>query len=140
MLQKKNQRHQNPKKTLTKLGLMMDSGEPEEEDSTDAPAPRKTSTRETRRPDYYGGHVYEATDVQKEPQTVKKYSEKEQWEAAMQKEMDSIYTNGVWDLVELPANRTPVGNKKKTKADGSIERYKAWLVAQVFFPEARSGL
>ena len=70
-------------------------------------------------------------------------SEKEQWEAAMQKEMDSIYTNCVWDLVELPTNRTPVGNKwvlkKKTKADGSIERYKALLVAQ-FFPEARSGL
>jgi hypothetical protein len=116
-----------------------DSGEPEEEDSTDAPAPRRTSTRETRRPDYYGGHVYSATDIQKEPQTVKEAlncSEKEQWEAAMQKEMDSIYTNGVWDLVELPANRTPVGNKwvfkKKTKADGSIERYKARLVAQGF--------
>ena len=63
-------------------------------------------------------------------------SEKEQWEAAMQKEMDSIYTNGIWDLVELPANRTPVGSKwvfkKKTKADGSIERYKARLVAQGF--------
>ena len=48
-------------------------------------------------------------------------SEKEQWEAAMQKEMDSIYANGEWDLVELPANRTPVGSKwvfkKKTKAD-----------------------
>ena len=50
--------------------------------------------------------------------------------------MDSIYTNGVWGLVELPANRTPVGNKwvfkKKTKADGSIERYKVRLVAQGF--------
>ena len=119
--------------------LERDDREPEEEDSTDAPAPRRTSTRETRRPDYYGGHVYAATDLQKEPQTVKEAlncSEKEQWEAAMQKEMDSIYTNGVWDLVELPANRTPVGNKwvfkKKTKADGSIERYKARLVAKGF--------
>ena len=108
--------------------LERDNREPEVEDSTDAPAPRRTSTRETRRADYYGGHVYAATDLQKEPQTVKEAlncSEKEQWEAAMQKEMDSIYTNDVWDLVELPANRTPVGNKwvfkKKTKADGSIE-------------------
>ena len=115
-----------------------DSEEPEEENSTDAPAPRRTSTREIRRPDYYGSHVYAATDPQKEPQTVKEArncSEKEQWEAAMQ-EMDSIYNNGVWDLVELPANRTPVGNKwvfkKKTKADGLIERYKARLVAQGF--------
>ena len=63
-------------------------------------------------------------------------SEKEQWEAAMQKEMDSIYSNNVWDLVELPENRKPIGSKwvfkKKTKADGSIERYKARLVAQGF--------
>ena len=48
-------------------------------------------------------------------------SEKEQRQADMQEEMDSIYTNGVWDLVELPTNRTPVGSKwvfkKKTKAD-----------------------
>ena len=63
-------------------------------------------------------------------------SEKEQWEAAMQKEMDSIYSNDVWDLVELPEHRKPVGNKwvfkKKIKTDGSIERYKARLVAQGF--------
>ena len=105
-----------------------DSEEPKEENSTDAPAPRRTSTREIRRPDYYGSHVYAATELQKAPQTVKEAlncSEKEQWEAAMQKEMDSIYNNGVWDLVDLPANRTPVGNKwvfkKKTKADGLIE-------------------
>ena len=62
--------------------------------------------------------------------------EKEQWEAAMQKEMDSIYSNNVWDLVEQPENRKPIGSKwvfkKKTKADGSIERYKARLVAQGF--------
>ena len=108
--------------------LERDNREPKVEDSTDVPAPQRTSTRETRRPDYYGGHVYAATDLQKEPQTVKEAlncSEKEQWEAAMQKEMDSIYTNDVWDLVELPTNRTLVGNKwvfkKKTKADGSIE-------------------
>ena len=63
-------------------------------------------------------------------------SEKEQWEAAMQKEMDSIYSNNVWDLVELPENRKPIGNKwvfkKTTKADDSIARYKARLVAQGF--------
>ena len=63
-------------------------------------------------------------------------SEKEQWEATMQKETDSIYSNDVWDLVELLKNRKPVGNKwvfkKKTKADGTIERFKARLVAQGF--------
>ena len=129
----------NPEEDSNEAESDEDSGEAEKEDSSDPTAPRRTSTREIRRPDYYGGYVYAATDLQKEPQTVKEAlncSEKEQWEAAMQKDMDSIYTNGVWDLVDLPANRTPVGNKwvfkKKTKADGSIEQYKARLVAQGF--------
>ena len=38
-------------------------------------------------------------------------SEKAQWEVAMQKEMDSIYSNNVWDLVKLPKDRKLVGNK-----------------------------
>ena len=62
----------------------------------------------------------------------------------MQKEMESIYSNDVWDLVVLPKDRKPVGSKwvfkKKTKVDGSIEQYKARLVAQGFFSETRSGL
>ena len=57
-------------------------------------------------------------------------AEKEWWKAAMQKEMESIYSNDVWDLVELPNNRRPVGCKwvfkRKTKANGSIEL--GWLL------------
>ena len=51
-------------------------------------------------------------------------------------EMESIYSNDVWDLVELPKSGKPVGNKwvfkRKTKVDGSIECYKTRLVAQGF--------
>ena len=40
----------------------------------------------------------------------------------------------MWELVELPDGRKPVGNKwvfkLKTDEDGRIERYKARLVAQ----------
>ena len=115
-----------------------DSRDSERED-TEAPALRR-STRESRRPDYYGVRVdvFTAAELQ-EPRTVHEAlscPEEEQWKAAMQKEMESIYSNDVWDLVVLPKDRKPVGSKwvfkKKTKVDGSIERYKARLVAQGF--------
>ena len=52
----------------------------------------------------------------------------------MDDEMNSIYMNGVWDLVELPHGCKPVGYKWvfKTKRDSSrqIERYKARLVVK----------
>ena len=62
--------------------------------------------------------------------------DKQQWKAAMEKEMELIDSNDVWDLVKLPANRKPIGSKwvfkRKINADGSIERYKARLVAKGF--------
>ncbi|KAJ9689270.1 hypothetical protein PVL29_014779 [Vitis rotundifolia] len=56
------------------------------------------------------------------------------WKEAMDNEMNSMYMNGVWDLVELPQGCKPVGCKWvfKTKRDssGRIERYKARLVVK----------
>ena len=53
---------------------------------------------------------------------------------AMNDEMESMRTNQVQDLVDLPSGRKAIGNKWvlkiKRKADGSIERYKAQLVAK----------
>ena len=52
----------------------------------------------------------------------------------MNDEMESMRTNQVWDLVDLPLGRKAIGNKWvlkiKRKADGSIERYKARLVVK----------
>ena len=76
-----------------------------EEVTTDAQVPRRTSARETKRPDYYGVRVYTVPELQKEPESVTdalSSSDKEQWKVAMQKEMDSIHSNDVWDLVKLP--------------------------------------
>ena len=54
----------------------------------------------------------------------------------MDKEMQSICENDVWNLVELPKQRKAIGCKwvfkQKVGADGSVERYKASLVAQDF--------
>src|SRR5436189_5573544 len=56
------------------------------------------------------------------------------WKAAMQEEFESMWTNQVWDLVDLPARRKNIRNKWvlkiKRNLDGSIERYKARLVAK----------
>eukprot|EP00253_Pinus_taeda_P005891 PITA_05891 len=49
-------------------------------------------------------------------------------------EMASLHKNEAWDLVELLAGRKPIGNKwvfkKKTNAEGKVEKYKARLVAK----------
>lgn len=59
---------------------------------------------------------------------------KTEWIDAMKTEIDSIHDNQVWELVELPEGRTPIGSrwvfKVKTNGDGSVERCKARLVAQ----------
>eukprot|EP00253_Pinus_taeda_P003121 PITA_03121 len=56
------------------------------------------------------------------------------WKKAMVDEMASLHKNEAWDLIELPAGRKPIGNKwafrKKTNAEGKVEKYKAQLVAK----------
>ena len=53
---------------------------------------------------------------------------------AMEEEMESMRSNQVWKLVDLPKGRKAIGNKWvlkiKRNADGNIERYKARLVAK----------
>eukprot|EP00253_Pinus_taeda_P016419 PITA_16419 len=49
-------------------------------------------------------------------------------------EMASLHKNKAWDLLELQAGRKPIGRKwvfkKKTNAEGKVEKYKARLVAK----------
>ena len=61
-------------------------------------------------------------------------SEFDQWLNAMKLEMDSIYTNQVWTLVDPPEGIKPRGCKwifkKKTDMEGNVITYKARLVAK----------
>ena len=58
------------------------------------------------------------------------------WSNAMNDELKFMKDNDVWDLVELPKGKKPIGCKWvfKTKRDskGNVERYKARLVAKGF--------
>ena len=52
----------------------------------------------------------------------------------MKSEMDSMYTNQVWTLVDAPEGVKPIGGKwifkKKTDMDGNIQTYKARIVVK----------
>jgi len=55
------------------------------------------------------------------------------WKEVVQSEMDSILSNGIWELTERPYGCKSVGCKwifkKKLKPDGTIDKYKARVVA-----------
>lgn len=72
-----------------------------------------------------------------DPQTIReimKRHDKEEWEEAMQEEINSLKENNTWSLTKLPDGRKTVKTKWvfKTKRDnnGKIVRYKARLVAK----------
>jgi hypothetical protein len=56
------------------------------------------------------------------------------WKEAIRNEMDSIMSNGTWEVVDRPYGCKPVGCKwifkKKLRPYGTIEKYKARLVAK----------
>ncbi|KAL0303153.1 UNVERIFIED_CONTAM: Retrovirus-related Pol polyprotein from transposon TNT 1-94 [Sesamum radiatum] len=67
--------------------------------------------------------------------------EAKQWKEAVKSEMDSIVSNRTWVLVDLPPGYTTIGYKwifkKKLKPDGSVDKFKARLVAKCFKQKER---
>ena len=107
-----------------------------------------TYTQEPRRssrirvvPERYGFLISDHDGIsileEDEPTTyeeVLKSSETDKWLGAMKSEMDSMYDNQVWTLVDPPEGIKPIGCKwvfkKKTDMDGNVVTYKARLVAK----------
>ncbi|KAM1050580.1 hypothetical protein ACFX13_033042 [Malus domestica] len=106
-------------------------------------APRR-SERVSKPPKRYGLdnefaelHLLGGNDTKEDPRD---YTEamsdidSKRWQEAMKSEMDSMYQNQVWTLVDPPEGIVPVGNKwvfkRKIGVDGNVETYKARLVAK----------
>ena len=60
----------------------------------------------------------------------------EKWLLAMKSEMQSMYNNQVWTLIDSPDGIKTIGSKwvfkKKTDMDGKVHTYKARLVTKGF--------
>ncbi|KAL0411239.1 UNVERIFIED_CONTAM: Retrovirus-related Pol polyprotein from transposon TNT 1-94 [Sesamum latifolium] len=94
------------------------------------------STRESRPPERYE-FVGLTSKLDNDPRT---YGEamsnidSDKWLEAMKSEMDSMGSNQVWTLVDLPKGVRPVGckwlYKRKLRADGEVTAFKARLVAK----------
>jgi hypothetical protein len=115
-------------------------------------APSRHSVRERRpiqrlgRHMPFGGHVTVEGERPMErhlafssvatPATVTEALKDPDWVAAIDKEMDSMIKNEVFDLVELPRGRKAIGSKVifkvKTDSTGSVSKLKARFVAQGF--------
>ena len=93
--------------------------------------------RNKQQPDRYSHGLAMASSEPEDPSTVdeaRSSPEKVKWEKAMEREMESLHSNDVWELVEPPSNRKIVGSKwifkRKVDANGIVECYKVRLVAQ----------
>ena len=81
-------------------------------------------------------HCFSALASLQEPQTFRDASSNPLWQQAMKKELDALHKTGTWDLVDLPSIKSAIGckwvYKIKTRSDGTVDRYKAHLVARGF--------
>jgi hypothetical protein len=117
------------------VGANDEDHETPKEDTTE---PRR-STRTRTTPEWYGDLIVNAIVENDDPATYDEAMmspDSNKWHEAMKSEMESMYENQVWTLVELPNDRKAVENKwifkKKTDADGNVTVYKARLVAKGF--------
>jgi hypothetical protein len=78
-------------------------------------------------------------DAQDDPRTIEEARSRSDWplwQQVMDREMKTLEDAGTWETVPRPTGRNIVGSKwvfrVKHKADGSIDKYKARLVARGF--------
>ncbi|KAF2325205.1 hypothetical protein GH714_025262 [Hevea brasiliensis] len=69
-----------------------------------------------------------------EPTNYSQAKSNPQWLEAMRKELQALEDNGMWEIADLPSHKRAIDSKLiyklKYKPDGSVKRYKAWLVTK----------
>ena len=103
-------------------------------------APRRSQrARKPVIPKYYEVYECEEFQMKGDPTSFEeamRSAHSSKWLEAMQDEIRSMNTNGVWDLEQIPKGAKTVGCKwvYKTKYDskGNVERFKARLMAKDF--------
>lgn len=121
--------------------------------NNDRAIPRR-SERVRRPPDRYGEFASQCEEdvhmalsaeafVDDDPLTIEEAKHRidwPEWKKAIDSEYNSLLENNTWTVCELPKGRTAISNKwvfkLKRKADGSIDKYKARLVARGFSQKA----
>ena len=90
------------------------------------------------------GKLFQIAHDEEEPKTIQEAifgPTSKEWIKAMEVEINSMESNRVWDLVDLPPGHKIIGNKCvldiKHKADETIERYMARLVAKGYTRQER---
>uniref|UniRef100_A0A2N9IA16 Retrovirus-related Pol polyprotein from transposon TNT 1-94 n=1 Tax=Fagus sylvatica TaxID=28930 RepID=A0A2N9IA16_FAGSY len=105
------------------------------------PVPLRRSSRVSAPPDRYGFPLTGTTSSALSatlssiavPTSYSQAVKEKCWQQAMQEELCALEANKTWDVIDCPAGVTPLGCKWvysiKVKSDGSLDRYKARLVA-----------
>jgi hypothetical protein len=91
-----------------------------------------------RAPDRYSPSQY-GLSVASEPTSYRDAEHHPEWHLSMAEEIAALERTGTWDLVSPPSGVRPITckwvYKIKIRSDGSLERYKACLVARGFQQE-----
>ena len=88
--------------------------------------------RNRRTPDRYEANIIVLDTNNEDPSSYEEAMmdfDKEKWHEAMNQEMESMYSNFVWELVDLPEGFRQIGNKwihkRKKEPNRQVETYKA---------------
>nr|CAE02547.1 OSJNBb0069N01.13 [Oryza sativa Japonica Group] len=105
-------------------------------EENDSEGPRRSNRQRTAKSFGDDFIVYLVDDTSKSISKAYASPDADYWKEAVRSEMDSIITNGTWEVIERPYGCKPVGCKwvfkKKLRPDGTIEKYKARLVAKCY--------